>query len=196
MSQPEETRQARLDARNLRGIAHPVRMRMLTLLRTDGPATASGLARRLGLNTGATSYHLRQLAEHGFIVDVPDRGTTRERWWAAAHEDTALPAEELLSDDTGRAAMFLHSVAQVAAANIVRAVDERAELPTAWQGVSDISDYLLRLTPAEADTLAADVHATIRRFRRATPEPDLRAPDEARTVTVQFQLIPHPELPR
>ena len=56
----------------LKALSHPVRLRMLGLLRTEGPATATTLAARLGLNTGATSYHLRQLAQHGFIVDDDD----------------------------------------------------------------------------------------------------------------------------
>jgi DNA-binding transcriptional ArsR family regulator len=53
----------RLDARNLRGLAHPVRVRMLGLLRTEGPSTATLLGERLGLSSAATSYHLRQLAD-------------------------------------------------------------------------------------------------------------------------------------
>ena len=53
----------------LKALAHPVRLRMLGLLRIEGPATATTLATRLGLNTGATSYHLRQLAQHGFVVE-------------------------------------------------------------------------------------------------------------------------------
>lgn len=67
-----------IDARNLQGIAHPVRVRMLAMLRAEGPATATTLARRLGLNTGATSYHLRQLAAHGFIVE--DTHSLSSRW--------------------------------------------------------------------------------------------------------------------
>jgi DNA-binding transcriptional ArsR family regulator len=46
----------------LKALSHPVRVQMLGILRIDGPATATMLASRLGLNTGATSYHLRQLA--------------------------------------------------------------------------------------------------------------------------------------
>ena len=54
---------------------------MLGMLRIDGPATATSLAARLGINTGQTSYHLRQLAQHGFVVDDDERGNGRERWW-------------------------------------------------------------------------------------------------------------------
>ncbi len=58
----------------LKALTHPTRLRMLGLLRIDGPATATTLAQRLGLNTGATSYHLRQLAQHGFVVDDDSPG--------------------------------------------------------------------------------------------------------------------------
>ena len=61
---------------------------MLGLLRVDGSATAAMLATRLGLNSGATSYHLHQLAQHGFVVDDEARGNGRERWWQTAHSAT------------------------------------------------------------------------------------------------------------
>ena len=69
----------------LKALSHPVRLRMLGLLRAEGPATATALAARLGLNSGATSYHLRQLAAHGFVEDDASRGNGRDPWWRAAH---------------------------------------------------------------------------------------------------------------
>ena len=86
-----------LDRRNVRGLAHPLRIKMLGLLREHGPATATGLARRLGESSGATSYHLRQLEQYGFIVEAEGMGTRRERWWRAAHQITSFD----LSGDVG-----------------------------------------------------------------------------------------------
>ena len=74
----------------LRALSHPTRLRMLMLLRLEGPATATQLAQQLKLNTGATSYHLRQLAEHGFIEEDHERGDARDRWWKAAHQSTRM----------------------------------------------------------------------------------------------------------
>ena len=51
----------RLDASALRVLAHPLRSRLLSALRRGGPATATELAKTLGTNSGATSYHLRKL---------------------------------------------------------------------------------------------------------------------------------------
>src|SRR5699024_3481266 len=79
------------DVTQLKALARPVRLRIRGLLRTLGPATASQIARRLGVNSGATSYHLRQLAEHGFIEEAPDLGTRRERWWRAVSQVTSVP---------------------------------------------------------------------------------------------------------
>jgi DNA-binding transcriptional ArsR family regulator len=78
----------RLDTAGLRVLAHPLRVRMLGRLRLYGPATPSQLARDLGESSGATSYHLRQLLAHGFVVEEADKGTKRERWYRSAHRTT------------------------------------------------------------------------------------------------------------
>lgn len=193
MSDDQEPGQTRLNARNLRGIAHPVRVRILGMLRTDGPATASALARRLKMNSGATSYHLRQLAEHGFIVDVPSRGLRRERWWEAAHWNTAFPEDELLKDDTGLGAAFLRSVVQVAADSMLRAVDATPTLPDEWRSAQDFSDYLFKLTPAAAKDLAAEIHGVLRRHRTGDLEDLQEVSEGSARVTVQFHLFPNAE---
>ena len=67
-----DPRSVRPDSRQLRVLAHPLRSRLLGALRHGGPATATALAARLGTNSGATSYHLRQLAEAGLVEDDPE----------------------------------------------------------------------------------------------------------------------------
>jgi len=91
----------------LKAMAHPVRLRLIGLLRHDGPSTASALAARLGLNSGATSYHLRQLERHGFVQEVPGRGTARERWWERAPGGFTieLPDDEAAAGDGNQGAV-------------------------------------------------------------------------------------------
>ena len=93
----------RLDAMSVRGLAHPLRVKILGFLRTEGSATATMVAQRMGLNSGATSYHLRQLATYGFVVDDPERGVGRERWWRAAHAITQWDADDTGADGSGEA---------------------------------------------------------------------------------------------
>jgi DNA-binding transcriptional ArsR family regulator len=141
----------------LRALAHPVRLRMLSMLRMDGPATATSLATRLRINTGAASYHLRQLATHGFVVDDLERGNGRERWWQAAHESTRTDAAMAATPDEPTAGesmdAYLQAVVTIYAEWLQRAVEERPVLPDAWRDAGTFSDWHKRLTPASAGRL-------------------------------------------
>lgn len=53
----------------LRALAHPVRLRMLSLL-AGAPMSAAELARELGTTQANASYHLRQLRAAGEVVEV------------------------------------------------------------------------------------------------------------------------------
>lgn len=139
------------DVTQLRALSHPVRMRILGLLRTLGPATASLIARRLGLNSGATSYHLRQLAEHGFVEEAPGMGTKRERWWRAVSQMTSVPEPDD-PDDEGRDATdaFHHMVVGQQAQRMQTAAERRGGEPQEWRVVTSISDAALAVTAEQA----------------------------------------------
>ena len=88
----------RLDAATVKVLAHPLRSRLVGALRLNGPSTATALAQHLGTNSGATSYHLRKLAEVGLVVDT-GQGDAKSRVWAAASEvtdDTVLVSADQL----------------------------------------------------------------------------------------------------
>jgi DNA-binding transcriptional ArsR family regulator len=55
----------------LRAMAHPLRLRMLSLL-TGAPLSATDLARELEIAHASASYHLSQLAEAGLVYPVPN----------------------------------------------------------------------------------------------------------------------------
>ena len=172
----------------LKALAHPVRLRMLSLLRLEGPATATTLATRLGLNTGATSYHLRQLEQHGFVVEDTGRGNARDRWWAAAHQSTDTGREEP-PDDAGREILdaYLQSVAVMLTENLQRAVEERSLLPDEWRKASKFSDWVVRLTPKRALALVEAVDQVIHEV-----EEDEDDDEGAVQFMVQFQAFPLP----
>jgi DNA-binding transcriptional ArsR family regulator len=156
----------------LRALAHPVRLRILGLLRTDGPATASTLAVRLGLNSGATSYHLRQLAGHGFVVDDPERGNGRDRWWRAAHRSTeTTPDSEATPEGRDAIDAFGQAIAVVHTESLQRAVEERPLLPDSWRRASTLSDWQLRLTPQRAEELLNALVAVVDGWQH-DPSPD------------------------
>jgi DNA-binding transcriptional ArsR family regulator len=193
MSRENRPDDVHLDARTLRGLAHPLRVRLLGLLRSDGPSTATALAARLGLTSAATSYHLRQLAAYGFITEDAGRGQPRERWWRAAHRSTSISLAEV-GDDPGTieaGEVYLRGVAQVYAQQVQAHLDELAVLPDRWRAAGNLSDTLLRLTPEEAEEVAARVWAVIEEYRPADA-PAADAPQDARRVSVQLLVFPRP----
>ncbi|MFC7646242.1 ArsR/SmtB family transcription factor [Streptosporangium lutulentum] len=72
------------DPAKLKALAHPLRRLMLRHLNVHGPATSTTLGEVLNAKTGTTSYHLRLLEKCGFIEEIPERSTGRERWWRKA----------------------------------------------------------------------------------------------------------------
>jgi DNA-binding transcriptional ArsR family regulator len=133
----------------LRALSHPTRLRILSHLRIEGPATATTLAARFGLNSGATSYHLRQLAAHGFIVEAPERGDARDRWWKAAHSETHTRSRDMRTQEEKDVADAYWQAATVLyAENMRAAMEERPLLPGEWRNASTVSDWVFTL-PAE-----------------------------------------------
>ena len=177
--------QIRVTGENLRGLAHPLRVRLLGLLRTYGPATATSLAAELGLTSGALSYHLRQLAKYGFIVEDADRGNRRERWWRAAHARTLFEM-----DDGAEAAIYEDAVVAAVTAGIGRARAVREDLPPQWRRIYNFSDVLLRLTADEAAALGDDLTALLQSYRQHVP--GQLPPAGSRLVSAQFQIFPVP----
>ncbi|MVU81270.1 helix-turn-helix domain-containing protein [Nocardia sp. ET3-3] len=90
------------DIAALRLMAHPLRRRIEEQLR-GGPVNATSLAKELGESTGLTSYHLRQMAKHGFVEEVSELSTGKERWWRAVPRDRRWPRYSE-QDDEMRAA--------------------------------------------------------------------------------------------
>jgi predicted ArsR family transcriptional regulator len=178
----------RLSPQSLRGIAHPLRLRLLTLLREEGPSTATRLAGSTGQSSGATSYHLRQLAAYGFVVEDDTRtGTGRERWWRAAHRGSTLEAEDARQAPAETEA-YLRAVATLYADRMDRWLGEIPTLPSAWDRGGTLSDYRLRLTAPEAARLLEELEAVVAGFRKDDPE--VEAPEGAEPVVLQLQQMP------
>lgn len=70
------------DLSGLRLVAHPLRLRLLSLL-TGHTMSAAEAARELGETQANVSYHLRRLADGGlleFVDEVPIRGGVAKRY--------------------------------------------------------------------------------------------------------------------
>ncbi len=159
------------DPQVLRALAHPLRGRLLGMLRVDGPSTSSRLAEQVGESSGVTSYHLRQLEKFGLVAELPDRGTRRERWWQSQHLMTEWQPDELVDQPGGlEATEQMHRLQVELMGRQLRAWMGSSQ-PREWSGVSGLSDYVLHLTPAQTRALLDEVYAVLDRWAAGHREP-------------------------
>jgi DNA-binding transcriptional ArsR family regulator len=179
-----------LDLASLKVLAHPLRVQIIDELSQFGPFTASKLAERLGESSGATSYHLRQLAKHDFVREVEGKGTARERWWERVPGGISVDRRTVSDSVAGQTAAELvlrqwqENSALLLRTFIAHATDV---LPAEWIDASTTSTANVRLTLEQLDGLSADVRraidAIVERYR------DQETPD-ARPVQIQFNAFP------
>lgn len=166
----------RLDARALQALAHPLRSRLLTALRIDGPATATDLARALDTNTGATSYHLRRLAAFG-LVEESDGGRGRERRWRAASDAHAWTERDIAGDPDAEAASdwLRRRYVQTFVEGYERWLEIQRDWPLDWRAAADSFDAAVRVTPAQLEALVAELAQVVGRYRDPSPDdPDAK----------------------
>jgi DNA-binding transcriptional ArsR family regulator len=177
------------DVRALKAIAHPLRSRLLTLLRLEGPATATELARRTGESSGATSYHLRQLARYGYIQDAGPRAG-RDRRWRATALMTAWSAADFAADPVGRAASEALERRQIqrAVQHFERWMAHRSNADPAWLTAANQVDDMLRLTPSQARALTTEFLTLLGRFRESPPQP--QAGERVDLTALYLQVLP------
>ncbi|MEV7779496.1 helix-turn-helix domain-containing protein [Kitasatospora sp. NPDC088351] len=138
------------DSAALKALTHPLRIRLLGLLRLDGPATASELAVTTGESSGSTSYHLRVLAKYAFVTEAEHRDG-RERRWRAVHTVTTWDNRAMSAAPESRAFIGLARRRQVEhlAAALAQHEEDVAtgRLGAEWLASSGIDDLVPRLTP-------------------------------------------------
>jgi|SRR2546423_8797810 len=143
-------------------LAHPIRFRILELLR-EGPATASQLARRLGESRGSASYHLRMLARAGLLEEDESLGTRRERWWRRPASPVVITPG---TDVEGRAIDDRMLAVFFARDEEVRHRYLMDRPSPDWQEASFVGNWFIRLTPREADELGRKLFGFVDELRR------------------------------
>lgn len=142
--------------------------------------TSTQAAARLGHSSGLCSFHLRQLARHGLIEEVPHKGGRarpwRLRWDSGQQPDEAAPEQfdvlaRGLEDES-----YQHWLAH------------RDRAPAEWQHDESFS-AVVHLTPAETAELAASIRLLLAGYRERDQRPEAR-PAGTVAVAAVTRLFP------
>lgn len=207
MSEEEETEQSppnpnpkpmEIGAEALRGLAHPLRARILDELSVQGPATATILGKRLGESSGSTSYHLRQLARFGFVETDPERSGGRDRWWRVRPGGWYMSGTRFLRSPATREAAEIvldgyYRGRQERAERWRRVTREHGDSPRVrrWSDAYQDSVSHLRLTPEEAEEFAGEINALVREWARRFQGRTAEEHPDTEAVELQTDLFPN-----
>ncbi|MGI5488090.1 ArsR/SmtB family transcription factor [Microtetraspora malaysiensis] len=175
------------DPARLKALAHPMRRLMLRHLSVHGPATSTTLGELLDAKTGTTSYHLRQLEKYGFIEEIPERSTGRERWWRkAGPRDMRLPTPDQLAPEDRPVLAEFHRIGM----DEDRVLFER--FPEAYRRDPDWakgSRGLGRMTKAEFQEFFDAYIALLMKYSHRAED----APPDARPLHIRLFALPADE---
>jgi hypothetical protein len=168
------------DPRALRAYAHPVRMALVGLLRTEGPLTATRAAELLGESSGTCSFHLRQLAKYG-LVEEAGGGTGREKPWLATATTTDWDADGT-PEGAAATGLLASVIAEQYFEQLARWLEASPDEPAEWRQAATLGDRILYVTPAELAELSGRVGAMLDEYFERMVRPELR-PAGARQVS-------------
>jgi DNA-binding MarR family transcriptional regulator len=172
-SPPSDERRRQLaDPRELRALAHPLRLALLDHLMSFGEQTAARCAEAVGSTTSNCSYHLRALGRAGFVerADSPDG---RERPWRATATGLAYGQDDL--EQLTRQAR--------------RRNDQQ---PADWRAAEAYHDYGLYITAAELADLTAQIDHLVRPYIAMARR---NAPEDAEVAILRLLAFRHPQTP-
>jgi predicted ArsR family transcriptional regulator len=164
-------------------------MRLVALLRTEGPLTATRAGELLGESSGTCSFHLRQLAKYG-LVEEAGGGTGREKPWRATTTSTAWdPATD--QPELAAATGLVNSVlAERYFEQLMRWLEASPGQPAQWRQAAWFGDRILYVTAEELDDLGRRVLELVDEYFERQVKPELRPPD-ARLVTYLHLAFPN-----
>lgn len=186
----------------LKAMSHPLRRRILEVMHEDLPRRAADLAELLDTPANSVSFHLRQLARAGLIVEAPEHARDRrDRVWVAASHGYTVPTPEakvgpedelVLRSFLDQEALDLHDLVARLTAWIPDWSSGREQRPRAT-----LQTGLLELTQEDAEWLSGAIgdlmEQAIKRSRQPTDQP--RTLWRMVGILADDSLPPAPEAP-
>jgi predicted ArsR family transcriptional regulator len=159
------------DPKAVRGLAHPLRWRILELLQNEGPMTATEVSDIVGESPANCSFHLRTLGKYGFIEEA-GAGKGRTRPWRAVDLSIEINEEELTGPDKEANLVVGMLYRQAAAHQLDQWQKDRSRFPAKWRKAAFDVRFGLPLTAAELDELREHIATFIEKYRHRSEIPD------------------------
>jgi DNA-binding transcriptional ArsR family regulator len=176
------------DPKALRAYAHPTRLRLVALLRREGPLTATQAGERIGESPASASFHLRQLAKYGFVEEAGG-GRGRERPWRSSAAITSWANVGDTPEFSAASDLLSRVIVERYFEQALTWLDAKADEPREWQEAAALGDMGFYATAEELAEVGRDVQALLEERLGRLGDPTVRRPG-TRLVNVVYLGFP------
>jgi DNA-binding transcriptional ArsR family regulator len=166
-------------ADELRVLAHPLRLRILQVLHERTMATATDVAEIVGESPANCSWHLRQLAKHGFVEEAGEVRGRRRPWRRTGQSmewgDSGETGETAAASDQLSTVFMEQEFGGLRGWQAWRRTD-----PVEWQDAATFIQSTAWLTVEELAVVNAELLEVLLRHRERLADPSLRPPGARR----------------
>lgn len=178
------------DPHALRALAHPLRLKLQSIVGRADRITTADAARELGISHGLAFHHLRQLAKYGFVEQVAG-ADNRERPWRRVTTSTDIEGIEEQPEGSEALAVFEQVVAERALEDLVGWQERRASWSSTWRRCSGAGSSTVYLTEAELAELVDAFEKLLMGYIDERPIDDVDSrPAGSKAVTFTFIVTP------
>jgi DNA-binding transcriptional ArsR family regulator len=174
---PDETSGMRqlTDPRDMRALAHPIRLALLEVLAVHGPLTATQAGELIGESPSSCSFHLRTLARHHFVEETGE-GRGRQRPWRLVTVGMSIPDIPASSETFVAAATLAQIVAERQFGRLRQWWARQRNTDPAWLAASSQGSGMTWLTPEELSEINDAVFAVLSRHHDRLGDQSRRPP--------------------
>jgi DNA-binding MarR family transcriptional regulator len=164
-------------------------LRILARLQLRGDSTATECADEVGESASSCSYHLRTLAKHGFVEEVPSPDGRERRWHARVVSldfDAGAEADEdfQAASSLARAAML-----ELSDDTVRDYLTREHSFSPAWREAAAFLQTAIVATPSELEEITRQIQAALAPYYASARE---RKPRGSRVVHVSVRAVPEP----
>ncbi len=173
------------DPRALRAVAHPTRLKLLSVLRQVGPLTATQAGARIGESPAGCSFHLRQLAKWG-LVEEAGGGRGRARPWQATATQIEWGVRGPGGEPDEAGDLLTRVVVERWFEETLQWIEQRREETVEWSEAAVLADRMAYVTAAELEELNRQIGALLEPYVRRVTDPGSRPPGSRAATFIQL----------
>lgn len=171
----------------LKALTHPLRVRILYAVQAESAVTASRIGQLVDESPASVSYHLRKLADAGFVQEAPEHGSDgRERWWRVPDGGFTWTSSDFDATPEGRTTE--RAARRLLVDNQFRRRQEFDSDPDRWGPdwvqAAYSTDYVLKMTTEQLAGMSREIQSVIEKWRARADSARDESADDSQHIMV------------